>query len=121
MNAHFKITLEQNPEENFITGFSPSGITITVDHNNMDPAPFTHELLHLYIKSKQTLLLQDMQQMTDDDHLLLYLFSPSVVSHICNCLEHYKMLPMFLDRGFDIKDFVEDFHQHLMEPQEMKK
>lgn len=119
VNAHFKIILKDSQEANYMTNYSASGITILVNPDHKDPAPFTHEMLHLYMKYRQTYILRDMQQMTKEDHLLLHLFTSPVISHICNCLEHYKMLPMYLERGFDIKFFVEDFHQRLMEPEEM--
>ncbi len=115
MNAHFNITLKKSPESNYITSFHPSDVTILVDHTDINPAPFTHELLHLYIKHKQTMILKDLSESTATDNELLHLLSPPVVNHISNCLEHFKMIPMFLGRGFGIQFFTKDFHQQLMD------
>src|SRR5690606_27456032 len=104
-----------------ITSFSPSGITILVDPTDIHPAPFTHELLHLYIKHRQVRILDDLSESTKTDSELMHLFSQPVVNHISNCLEHYKMLPMYLRRGFEIQFFTKDFHTKMIDDQTINK
>lgn len=117
MNAHFHITLKECPEKSYITSYTSSGIIIYIDKSNIGPAPFTHELLHLFIKYKDTHILRDLSKMTETDNHLLHLFSQSVVNHISNCLEHFKMLPMYLGRNFDNEHFTQDFQTQLMDGQ----
>ena len=121
MNAHFTIILKESPENNYITNYSPKGITIFVDPTDMNPAPFTHELLHLYLKHRQIRILDDFTENTATDSELLYLLSQSVVNHISNCLEHYKMVPLFLGRDFELQFFTKDFHTKLMDEQTANK
>ncbi|MDN3725401.1 hypothetical protein QRD02_13515 [Aequorivita sp. SDUM287046] len=121
MNEYFKITLKENSKSGYLTNFSPEEVTIYIDKENMGPAPFTHELLHLYIKQKQTLILEDFSERTEDDHELLHLFSQKVVNHICNCLEHFKMLPMYLGMGFEKDHFTKDFHKQMMDQKDMER
>ncbi len=109
LNAHFHITLKPSPETSYITNYSPEGITIFIDNTNMDPAPFTHELLHLYLKYKEVSILNDFTERTQNDNELLYLFSQTEINQISNSLEHFKMLPMFLTRNFKREPFITDY------------
>lgn len=121
MNAHFNITINDSPVSNYISEFGPDGVSILVDRSDMTPASFTHELLHLYIKYKDTNVLSDFKEMAKADNELLHLLSQPVINHICNCMEHSKMLPMFLERNFQQDHFSKDFHSQLMDRQEVDK
>ena len=79
VNAHFTITIKESEERAYLSSFTPEGTTLFVDNSNLDPAAFTHELLHLYLKQKQTWILRDLSEMTLNDNELLHLFSQPVV------------------------------------------
>ncbi|HET8885777.1 MAG TPA: hypothetical protein VFM70_05420 [Salinimicrobium sp.] len=121
MLSKFKIHLEKSPEPSYITSYEDDVITIKINEGNINPAPFTHELLHIYLKSKNIWIARDIIEKIEKNNKLFFIFSDSLKSHIGNCLEHQKMLPLYLDRGFDNKLFVGDFALKIMKDDKFSK
>lgn len=118
-NAH-KITLEPSFEPNFITNFKDDKITIYVVEDDLSPADFTHELLHIKLKSNGLDIGRDLNKKIEENEKLFYLFSTDLKDHISNCLEHIKMLPIFIDLGFKNSQFLSDFKSKKMSMGQMQ-
>lgn len=109
MNKHYTIQLQSSPEPNYIVNFKEDLITIYVDENNLNPASFTHELLHIYLKYKGILIADDYTTRVFDTLHLSVFFKKELRDYIGNCLEHNVMYSLFLDLGFDKKSFIADY------------
>lgn len=72
---------------------------------------FAHELLHIYLKSKNILVADYIFERVQDDTLLSSIFSKDLFDHIGNCLEHIKMLPIYLSLGFKLEKFLFDYSE----------
>jgi len=70
---------------------------------------FTHELLHLYLWQRQVFIGSNIKARIDEDPLLSCIITPGLVEHISNCLDHIKMLPIYLKLGFTRTKFISDY------------
>ena len=109
----FQIKFESSFEPNYVVNTKPDLITIYDDENNINPAPFTHELLHIYLRSKNINVSLDLlNKLRDPDFIdSILIFPQELVDHIGNCLEHNKMLPIFKNLGFKNHEFLTDNNQ----------
>lgn len=90
--------------------FSKSGKTIiSVPSNNTNPAFFTHELLHIYMRSKQVFIGGGLAVSIKGSRILSQIFSDNLIEHIGNCLDHIKMLPEFIRLGYNQNEFLSDY------------
>lgn len=83
--------------------------TIFVPHDNINPAYFTHELLHIYLRTKGVFIGGALALSIKESKILSRILSDNLIHHIGNCLDHIKMLPKFLDLGFNESDFLSDY------------
>ena len=120
LNTTHNITLEPSFEPNFITNFKDDNITIYVYEDNLSPADFTHELLHIRLKSNGLDIGRDLNKKIEENEKLYCLFSTALKDHISNCLEHIKMLPIFIDLGFKNSQFLSDYKSKKMSSGQMQ-
>lgn len=85
--------------------------TIHVQKDNINPASFAHELLHIYLKTKNVTIGGGLTLYIKGSPSLSRIFSENLLDHISNSLEHVKMIPIFLDLGYKIYDFISDYHE----------
>lgn len=116
----FIIKLEESPDSSYLTYFDAGFVIIEVDMKDRTPASFTHELLHLYMKAEGVHVARDLKKKITADKALMEIFSTSLRVHIGNCLEHVKMLPIFLSLGFRNENFIGDYHQKIMDDEKMQ-
>lgn len=81
------------------------------------PASFTHELLHILMKSKKILIANDLDNGLGKRPEIDFLFSYKLKIHIGNCLEHIKTLPIFLELGYPAEKFISDYDEEKMNDQ----
>lgn len=115
MNRFFEIELKESEEPGYLSSIDDREVFISVDMEDINPHSFTHELLHLFLKTKEVLIARDLKVYIDEDQNVMALFSDSLKEHLGNCLEHVKMLPLYLDRGYRNDLFVRDYHQKIMD------
>jgi len=125
MNKKFNITIRESWEPNYSVNihkkkiFRRIKVFISVLNSDLCPASFTHELLHLHLASKQILIGDDLDKLILRNNNLCSLFSRDLRNHVSNCLEHIKMLPLYLELGYENEKFISDFHTKKMNPLEM--
>ncbi|WP_211356715.1 hypothetical protein [Aquimarina intermedia] len=117
----YKIHLKKSSEQNYITRYTNDTVTICINEDNIHPAPFTHELLHIYLKVKKILIASDFINKIEQYPQLYFLFSNSLKNHIGNCMEHSKILPIFIKLDFKREDFVSDYDEIIMDEEQMEK
>lgn len=79
--------------------------------NDCSIESFTHELLHLYLDVKEVLVGPCLNLSRLGNPKLLQILSEQLVEHLGNCLNHIKMLPLYLERGFPREKFILDYDQ----------
>jgi len=85
--------------------------TIYVPKNNLDKNSFAHEMLHLKIRCKKIFLGSNLTRNIQASQNLRNIFPDELIEHITNCLDHMRMLPEYLEMGFDRKKFILDYEQ----------
>ncbi len=94
---------------------------ISVPFDNLDAASFTHELLHIYLRTKKVFIGGGLTRSIKESEKLSKIFSDNLVNHIGNCLDHIKMLPEFLKLGYSESDFLSDYSVNKLTADEISK
>lgn len=92
---------------------------IYVPVDNINPASFTHELLHIELRVKQIFISGALTLSTNNETALSKIFSDDLIDHIGNCLDHIKMLPDFIKLGFNEREFLSDYSENKLTPEEI--
>lgn len=120
LNQQYNIVLEIKSGPGYLTNFKDDVITVLIDGKNMDPAPFTHELLHIYLKEKKVLIAGELREQIAQNVNLTGLFSDSLQEQLGNVLEHQKMIGPYRERGFEDEKFVRDYYIKIMDNQQLE-
>ena len=110
MNKRFNISVEHSVEDCYGNYLIKDDCTIYVCKNE-DPSPssFTHELLHLYLPTKDIRIGSTIQLFLQEHYPQCLIFDKILYDHISNCLEHIKTFPIFVEMGYPTQDFIQDY------------
>jgi hypothetical protein len=86
--------------------------TIYIPLNHTDPASFTHELLHVFLRTKDVYIGAGLQISVKESKVLSKIFSEKLIEHIGNCLDHIKMYPEFVKLGYNPEEFLSDYSEN---------
>jgi len=106
----YEIELTPSTEQNYSTHVSGNIATISMYENELSAASFTHELLHLYLKSKNVKIVEDFHNAVENSEKINALFSDGLKEHVTTCLEHELMRPIFVQMGYEKRFFTNDFN-----------
>jgi len=81
-----------------------------VSKNNLCKDSFTHEMLHVHMRIKEFYFGGAISNLLAGSRILSSMISPALIEHIGNCLDHVKMLPLYLEMGFDREKFIVDYN-----------
>jgi hypothetical protein len=110
----YEIELIASPEQNYMSKVSGNTATIFIYENDLSATSFTHELLHIYLKSKDVKIAEDFDKAIENSERINTLFSSGLKEHVISCLEHQLMLPIFLKMGYKNQLFTSDFNEPKM-------
>lgn len=114
-----EIRKEKRPD---YLAFSKNGKTIiSVPIDKIDSASFTHELLHIYLRTKEVFIGGGLTRSIKESEKLSKIFSDNLIDHMGNCLDHIKMLPEFLKLGYNESDFLSDYSVNKLTKDEIVK
>lgn len=114
-----EIRKEKRPD---YLAFSKSGTTIiSVPIDNLDTASFTHELLHIYLRTKEVFIGGGLTRTIQESEKLSNIFSDDLIDHIGNCLDHIKMFPEFIKLAYNENDFLSDYSVSKLTSEEISK
>jgi hypothetical protein len=114
-----EIRKEKRPD---YLAFSKNGKTIiSVPFDNIDTASFTHELLHIYLRTKEVFIGGGLKRSIKGSEKLYKVFTDKLIEHIGNCLDHIKMFPEFIKLGYDESDFLSDYSVNKLTKDEIAK
>jgi|WetSurMetagenome_2_1015567.scaffolds.fasta_scaffold06539_2 hypothetical protein len=94
--------------------------TIYVPLDNNDPGSFTHELLHIFLRTKDVYIGAGLQNSVKESKVLSIIFSDQLIEHIGNCLDHIKMYPEFLKLGYNPEEFLSDYSENKLTNDEIQ-
>jgi hypothetical protein len=72
---------------------------------------FSHELLHVYIEIKGFKLSSLVTMFMAKSLTLQPIVSPELLLHVGNCIDHKRMLPLYLECGFARELFIHDYQK----------
>ena len=110
----YEIELIGSPEQNYMSKVSGNIATFFIYENDLSSTSFAHELLHIYLKSKNVRIVEDFYKALEKSEKINSLFSKGLKEHVTNCLEHELMLPIFLKMGYENRLFMSDFNEPKM-------
>lgn len=114
LNGIYEIELIASPEPNYMSKVSGKTATIFIYEEDLSSTSFTHELLHIYLKSKNVKIVEDFYTALEKSEKINSLFSNGLKEHVTACLEHELMLSIFLKMGYKNRLFVRDFNEPKM-------
>ena len=120
VSANHNIIIEQSDEDNYMCNLAYERSVIYVLLDNLSSASFTHELLHIDLFLKGLCVSKNIKDIKQKDNILDSLLSSNLADHIGNSLTHRAMLPIFLDMGYVISDFLTDYHKIKMNKIDLK-
>ena len=110
MSRKFNINVTYGWENCYSCKHDGDNITIFVlKGQKPDSASFAHELLHLYLPSKDIRIGARIKAVFSGIPALYSIFDNRLYEHISNCLEHVKMFPVFLRMGYPKESFLQDY------------
>lgn len=121
LNSKYNITVYPNTRGEYGISTKGQDAIIYVDPTK-EPctASFAHELLHLLIRSTQTYIGNAITLIVHENPILRLIMTDSLLQHIGNCLDHAKMLPLYLEMGFDRTLFIKDYATPKLTVEELK-
>jgi hypothetical protein len=117
---YYNIKFEKSTKNEYAVFQQSKNVTFYVDENNLCPDSFTHEMLHVYLSLNEIHINGALKLRLLGDDFFSSILSPNLVEHIGNCLEHIKMLPIYLEMGFDREKFILDYDVFKCQDDELK-
>ncbi len=114
LNEIYEIELIASLEQNYMSKVSGNIATIGIAENDLNSTSFTHELLHLFLRSKNVNIVEDFYNALGKSESIKTLFSDGLKEHVAYCLELELMLPIFLKMGYENRLLTNDFHEPKM-------
>jgi len=110
INQHFRLRIENHSNHHFFHYFKDQEVYLFVPEEGGTPELFTHELLHLDLIVNGVTITSYLKDRLRNEPLLHWTFSENLFEQIGNCLEHSKMLPLYLEMSFERDLFSESYH-----------
>lgn len=120
IKKNYDIKFEKSLNKEYAVFQRSKKVTFFVDENNLCPDSFTHEMLHVYLSLNGIHINGALKLRLLGDDFFGSILSPNLVEHMGNCLEHTKMLPLYLELGFDKEKFILDYNVFKCEEIELK-
>ncbi|MEA5111553.1 hypothetical protein SDC9_21804 [bioreactor metagenome] len=103
-----EIEINQVSGEEYSAYSKDNKTIISVPACNLNAASFTHELLHIYLRTKDVFIGGVLTLSIKKSEKLSRIFSDALIDHISNSLDHIKMFPEFLKLGYPKSEFISD-------------
>ena len=117
---YYNIKFEKSINNEYAVFQQSKNVTFYIDENNLCPDSFTHEMLHVYLSLNEIHINGALKLRLLGDDFFSSILSPNLVEHIGNCLEHIKMLPLYLEMGFEREKFILDYYIFKCEDNELE-
>ena len=112
LQKRFNITFENSESSEYSCFSINDDITFYIVPDNLSKEFFTHEMLHVYLRMKDCYIGAGLKHTIKQSKILSAIMSDILIEHMGNCLDHIKMLPIYLDMGFNREKFLLDYDIH---------
>lgn len=109
INKNYKVSFKKSLQSEYAACQQSNKVTFYIDENNFCVSSFTHELLHVFLSLKGLHISGGLKNRIIFDEFFNSILSYNLLEHIGNCLDHVKMLPIYLELGFEREKFTTDF------------
>lgn len=120
LNSLYEIELEYFQEKYYSVYSINNSHTIYI--STFEPenkASFAHELLHIELDRLDLSFPTGFGTLIKGSKSTANWFSDSLSEHFMNCCNHIKMLPLFLNLGFNAEDFISDYNENKLTDSEI--
>lgn len=120
LNAKYNIEVLPADNNEYSVFSKENDITFRYVPTNLCTASFTHEMLHVYLRLQGCFVGAGLKNTIQSSRILSRIMSFELLEHIGNSLDHLKMLPMYLEMGYEREKFIMDYHVHKGSPESIK-
>jgi len=114
---NFQFTQEKNAR----LFYQNNQATIYLPENKTTEECVSHELLHLYMETKDNMVCGHIHGLILEKQNLRKIFHDELINHVTNCINHVKMLPIFCNMGYEKMSFLMDSYENKCEISYAKK
>lgn len=108
VTAAYEVDLKFFNEKSHLCYTQGKTAIIYIPHHEFCKDSFMHELLHIYLKVKGVNPGPNLELSIKYHPLLSNTYSNGLIEHMSNCMDHYKMLPIYLSKGYQRNKFISD-------------
>lgn len=119
IKKNYTVTFENSLSNQYSCFAQNRNVIFYIDKENLCKNSFTHEMLHIYLRSKDCFISGGLNNTIRQNPTLSFIFSSELLDHMGNCLDHINMLPIYLDLGFEREKFIGDYHDHKCTSEEL--
>lgn len=119
LKSHYNIRFEFSTNNEYACFSKDNDAVFHIVKSNPCKDSFTHEMLHVYLRRKGCFIGAGLKMTIAQSRILTSIFSFALLEHIGNCLDHVKMLPLYLELGFTREKFLLDYHLNKCTPEDL--
>jgi hypothetical protein len=108
---HYRVTLKFHDANHYSCEYNGKEVIMYVTKDGYNPNYFAHEILHLYIRINGSDIGDNLITLFRSNPKLLNVLNEQLLHRVTNTLEHFKMLPIYLERGFAQCQFIVNYEQ----------
>ncbi|MNJ86509.1 hypothetical protein D3C87_40090 [compost metagenome] len=105
----YKIKIFKADNQEYSVNYSNGLVTFRYDPSDINADSFAHELLHIHLRMQGCLVGEDLKSLIIPNQELSRILSFKLIEHIANCLDHVKMLPIYLELNYKRERFIQDY------------
>lgn len=120
INSAYQVNFESSSNKEYGVYSKGDKVTFYIGKGELSKDSFTHEMLHIYFRLNDCFLGAGLTNIILKNNRLGKILSAELIEHIGNCFEHVKMLPLYLEMGFERAKFLSDYYNHKCRPKELK-
>ena len=115
----YNISFKDSNNDEYSCYSENDDITFYIVRDNLCKDSFTHEMLHVYLRMNDCFIGAGLKNTIWQSKILTSMLSFDLLEHMGNCLDHIKMLPIYLSMGFEREKFIIDYNIHKCSPEEL--
>lgn len=109
INENYLVQFQDSLSNEYGCYMINNSVTFFIDKTNLCKDSFTHEMLHVFMGINNLYFTSSLKLTLPQSKILSENLSSELIEHIGNCLDHIKMLPIYLELGFDRKKIIMDY------------
>lgn len=120
INEKFNVTFEDSINGEYACYSQNNDIIFYINQSNLSKDSFTHEMLHVYMRMNDCYIGAGLENTIKGSRILSSILSANLIEHMGNCLDHIKMLPIYIELGFEKEKFIMDYFEYKCTQEEIQ-